>query len=204
MQRPHGLTLRTKSKVPPVASAGPLSGQNPAPHTYLTPAKPTPPRPKGPEPPRFKRDVVTRNQSRCSLSRGKLTVHARKRLTALTRRYSPSTASGLDGLTPTAHVTTRRGGSRVWLCRVRDGTGRTFQTAAAYAGHGARRLSLPVWLQLAPPCRDAASVSSAGQRALFLLSKLVSGICFQKQISEAIKWTRCFYPARIPVPGPKP
>jgi hypothetical protein len=29
--------------------------------------------------------------------------------------------------------------------------------------------SHPVWLQLAPPCRDAASVSSAGQRALFVV-----------------------------------
>jgi hypothetical protein len=36
-------------KVPPVASAGPRSRQNQAPHTYLTPAKPTPPRPGGPE-----------------------------------------------------------------------------------------------------------------------------------------------------------
>lgn len=108
MQRPHGRALRIKSKVPPVASAGPLSGHNPAPHTYLTPAKPTPPRPKGPEHPRFKRDVVTRNQSRRSLSRGKLTVHARKRLTALTRRYSPSAASGLDVLTPTAHISNRK------------------------------------------------------------------------------------------------
>src|SRR5690606_29769636 len=78
---------------------------------YLpAPAKATPPRPEGPEQPRFKRDVVTRNQSRCSLSRGKLTVHARKRLTALTRRYSPSAASGLDVLTPTAHVTIKRDG----------------------------------------------------------------------------------------------
>ena len=204
MQWPHGRALRRKSKVPPVASAGPRSRQNPAPHTYLTPAKPTPPRPEGPEHHRFKKDVVTKNQSSCSLSRGKPAVHARKRLTALTRRYSPSAASGLDGLTPTAHITIRRGGYRIELCRVRGGTGRTFQTAAAYAGHGARRHSLPVWPQLAPPCRDAASVSSAGLHAHFLLSKIVSGICFQKQISEAIKWTRCFYPARIPVPGRKP
>ena len=167
MQRPHGLALRTKSKVPPVASAGPHSGQNPALDTYLTPAKPTPPRPEGPEHHRFKRDVVTRFLSRCQWCCGRLGVHARKRLTALTRRYSPSAASGLDGLTPTAHITIRRGGYRIGLCRLRGGTGRTFQTAAAYAGHGARRHSLPVWPQLAPPCRDAASVSSAGQRALF-------------------------------------
>lgn len=204
MQRPHGRALRRKSKVPPVASDGPHSGQNLTPSPGLTPAKPTPPRPGWPEHPRFKRDVVTRRQSCCSLSRGKLVVHARKRLTALTRRYSPSSASGLDVLTPTAHITIRRGCCRIWLCRVRDGTGRTFQTAAAYAGHGARRHSRPVWPQLAPPCRDAASVSSTEQRAHFLLSKIVSGICFQKQISEAIKWTRCFYPARIPVPGRKP
>lgn len=93
---------RTPIRVPPVASAGPRSGQNPALSTHLTPAKPTPPRPEGPEHPRFKRDVVTRFLSCCQSCCGRLGVHARKRLTALTRRYSPSAARGLDGLTPVA------------------------------------------------------------------------------------------------------
>ena len=104
MQWPDGHALREKIKVPPVASAGPPSGQNPALSTHLTPAKPTPPRPEGPEHPRFKRDVVTRFQSRCQWCCGKLGVHARKRLTALTRRYSPSAARGLDVLTPVAQT----------------------------------------------------------------------------------------------------
>lgn len=120
------------------------------------------------------------------------------------RGDTPQLRQSLAVTTPTAQKRLRVALSLLWLCRVRNGTSRTFQTAAAYAGHGARRLRLPVWLQLAPPCRHAASVSSAGQRAHLLLSKNVSGICFHKQISEAIKWTRCFYPARIPVPGPKP
>lgn len=38
------------------------------------------------------------------MCRGNPFIHARKRLTALTRRYSPSAARGLDGLTPTAHI----------------------------------------------------------------------------------------------------
>lgn len=104
MQWPDGHALREKIKVPPVASAGPRSGQNPALSTHMTPPKPTPPRPEGPEHHRFKRDVVTRFLSRCQWCCGRLGVHARKRLTALTRRYSPSAARGLDVLTPIAQT----------------------------------------------------------------------------------------------------
>ena len=157
MQRPHGRALRRKSKVPPVAHDGPRSGQNLPPSPGLTPAKPTPPRPEGPEHPRFKRDVVTSQSNSCRMSRGKLAVHARKRLTALTRRYSPSAAPGLDGLTPTAHINNRNGFKRVRPRREWVGTGRTFQTAAADAGHDAPHQNHPFQRRLASPCRFAAS-----------------------------------------------
>lgn len=105
MQWPDGHALREKIKVPPVASAGHRSGQNPAPSAHLTPAKATPPRPEGPEHHRFKRDVVTKFLSRCLWCCGTLRrVYARKRLAALTRRYSPSAAKGLGVLTPVAQT----------------------------------------------------------------------------------------------------
>lgn len=71
----HAAALRPraqiKSKLPPVASAGSRSGQNPTLCSHLTPAKPPPPRPKGPAQHRFTRDVVTRNKVAFSSVAGK-------------------------------------------------------------------------------------------------------------------------------------
>lgn len=120
------------------------------------PVKPTPPRPAGPEHLRFKRDVVTRIWSCFRTDDGKFFVHARKRLTALTRRYSPTAASGLDGLTPTAQRGSLNGFKLVWLNRVKGWIGRTYQSVTAYTGHDATHSQRSFPLQLASPCRCAA------------------------------------------------